>query len=81
MSLQTSLTPDSKIFALTVVRNSPFSYKLKMHVLGKIWENLLSFFIQRVKGMLPIVFFSENVDEIVNSHSFGGEIYVGLSTT
>ena len=81
MSLQTSLTPDSKIFALTVVRNSPFSYKLKMHVLGKIWENLLSLFIQRVKGMLPIVFFSEKVDEIVNSYSFGGEIYVGLSTT
>ena len=23
--------------------------------------------------MLPIFFFSENVDEIVNSHSFGGE--------
>ena len=56
MSLQTSLTPDSKIFALTVVRNSPCSYKLKMHVLGKILENLLSFFIQRVKGMLPIFF-------------------------
>ena len=81
MSLQTSLTPDSKVFALTVVRNSPFSYKLKMHVLGKILENLLSFFIRRVKGMLPIFFFSENVDEIVNSHSFGGEIYVGLRTT
>lgn len=45
MSLQTSRTPDSKIFALTVVRNSPCSYKLKMHVLGKILENLLSFFI------------------------------------
>lgn len=44
-----------------------------MHVLGKILENLLSFFIQRVKGMLPIFFFSENVDEIVNSHSFGSE--------
>ena len=49
MSLQISLTPDSKIFALTVVRNSPCSYKLKMHVLGKILENLLSFFIQ-LKG-------------------------------
>lgn len=50
-----------------------------MHVLSKILENLLSFSIQRVKGILLIFFFSENVDEIVNSHGIGGELYVGLN--
>ena len=81
MSLQTSLTPDSKIFALTVVRNSPCSYKLKMHVLGKKFGKSSFLFYPKGKRYASNFFFSENVDEIVNSHRFGGELYVGLSTT